>query len=424
MPSPDRATYLLSNRDMPFCRGCGHTRVLQKLDEALGRLGASASEVCLVTDIGCIGLADAQFETTHSVHTTHGRSTAFAAGIMLADAVLARSPLKTVVLIGDGGAMLGLLHLVHAAQLNADITVLLCNNFLFGMTGGQNSATSPLEFVTPTTPGGNILPPLDMCRVMTAANAGFVARRLATDRDLADTLCAAIRHPGFSLVEIVELCTEHGVARNELKGGKLGQILEEHGQELGVLVDSTLRPEFGEVYRKRYPPVPAPSFDTGSGVEPSHPSTLDGQKGIVLAGSAGERVQSAARRFCQAAALCGLCSTQKNDNPVTQGSGFSLSEVIVSPTEILYTGIEIPDAVIAVSRDGLQEIRENGTLDRLTSGSLLILDESLSAPDTPAVLHRRPFRQENGASQAAAKALEYYLELTSVFPRAALGSAG
>ena len=116
--------------------------------------------------------------------------------------------------------MIGLLHIVHAAQLNADITLLLHNNFLFGMTGGQGSGFSPLGFVTTTTMRGNIVPPLDICQMVQSCGAGFVARKFATDGDLADTLAEAIAHPGFALVQIALLsplfCYDGATAKREL----------------------------------------------------------------------------------------------------------------------------------------------------------------------------------------------------------------
>lgn len=124
-------TYLTPNAKLPYCKGCGHGQVLRALGEALGRLQLPPQEVVIVTDIGCVGLADMQFSTPHTVHTTHGRSPAFAAGIALADATLGEGRLKLIVLIGDGGAMIGLNHLVNSALVNPDMTVLVHNNFLF-----------------------------------------------------------------------------------------------------------------------------------------------------------------------------------------------------------------------------------------------------------------------------------------------------
>jgi hypothetical protein len=111
----------------------------------------------------------------------------------------------------------------------------------------------------------------------------------------------------------------------------------------------------------------------------------------------------------------GLTCTHKNDNPVTQGSGFSISEVIISPNEILYTGIDVPDVVIAVSEDGLQELEEKQIVAHLTPASVLILDSELNEPTTSAQTFTYPFRKEYGAEKAAARAVEFYLRLSSLF---------
>lgn len=172
------SSFLVQDAPLPYCKGCGHGLVLRALGEALEKLQLPPAEVAVVTDIGCVGLVDALFATPHTVHTTHGRSTAFATGLALSDSVLGTRSLKPIVMIGDGGAMIGINHLVNAALLNADVTVLVHNNFLFGMTGGQNSAFSPEEFVTATTPAGNAVPPLDLAQVLLASRATFVARKI------------------------------------------------------------------------------------------------------------------------------------------------------------------------------------------------------------------------------------------------------
>ena len=119
--------YLAPDAQLPYCRGCGHALVVRHLSHALAQLQLPPRSVALTTDIGCVGLADSLFPYLHTVHTTHGRSTAFATGMALAEAI-SPAGLKPVVMIGDGGAMIGLLHLVHAAQLNVDVTVLVHNN--------------------------------------------------------------------------------------------------------------------------------------------------------------------------------------------------------------------------------------------------------------------------------------------------------
>lgn len=408
--------YLDPNAPSPYCKGCGHQLVLRALGEALERLALPPAEVAIVTDIGCVGLADAQFATPHTVHTTHGRSTAFAAGMAMADRALGGGRLKPVVLIGDGGAMIGIGHLLHAALVNPDVTVLVHNNFLFGMTGGQNSAFSPLDFITATTPGGNAVPPMDLARVLAAARASFVARKLAGDRDLAEVIARAIAHPGFAVVEILELCTAYATRWNALTGAKLREVAAAAGYELGVLADEP-RAVFGSEARRPAPAAASPPDAALGGA-----ATLDRRLGLVLAGTAGERVQTAATLLATAAMRCGLRVTQKNDNPVTQGTGFSVSEVILSPEEIHFTGIEAPDAVLVVSADGARELAANGTFERVTAQTEVLADEELDLPPLPCTVERRPFRQSAGAKLAALTAVLVWERRRAILPAGALAA--
>ncbi len=407
-------SYLVDEPHFPYCKGCGHTHVVRALNEALVKLQLLPSDVDLTTDIGCVGLADALFKNVHTVHTTHGRSTAFAVGAAIADRALADGRLKPIVMIGDGGAMIGLLHIVHAAQVNADVTLLLHNNFVFGMTGGQCSALSPVGFVTTTTMRGNIVPPLDICQIAESCGAGFVARKLATDRDLSDTLAEAIAYPGFALVEIAELCTVYGTRLNRLSGGQLRENFESLGRKRGTLLCRTDRKEFGLLYREKFPraeDAPGENF-----IPARFRHNLAQQVRLLVSGTAGERVQSSARLLCQAAVMSGLRVTQKNDNLVTQGSGFSLAEVCLSPEPILYTGIDEANGVVVVSADGLQEVAGRRVFDTLAPDALVILDSELPAPRSRAKIIRPPARTLASDKLAAAAALGLYVERSKIFP--------
>ncbi len=414
--------YLSPEAKLPYCRGCGHASVVRHLSRALKRLELPPRSVALTTDIGCVGLSDSLFPYLHTVHTTHGRSTAFATGMALAELVLEPRGLKPVVMIGDGGAMIGLLHLVHAAQLNVDITVLVHNNFLFGMTGGQHSALTPLNFVTATTREGNWTPPLDLLALLRAAHAGFLARQFATDSSLEAVIADAIAHPGFALVEILELCTAYGTRWNKLTGSTLKEIVASQGYQMGRLEGEAARPSLRELYRSKHhkSPARAKSREAESLVPGA---TLTEELRLVVAGSAGERVQSAAAFFCQAALAAGLYTTQKNDNPVTQGTGFSLAEICLSPRPIEYTGMEIPDVVIAASTDGLKELRANGTLARCRPETLLLVDAELEAPPTQGRLLRLGLRQAASPHRAALAGLAAWLALSPVLPATAWDAA-
>ncbi|RPJ84863.1 MAG: 2-oxoglutarate synthase, partial [Acidobacteria bacterium] len=103
-------TYLLKDAPLPYCKGCGHGFVTKALGRALEQLQLDPADAVIVTDIGCVGLAEVMFDTPHLVHTTHGRSPAFAIGLGLADSVLGAATMKPIVLIGDGGATIGVSH--------------------------------------------------------------------------------------------------------------------------------------------------------------------------------------------------------------------------------------------------------------------------------------------------------------------------
>jgi Pyruvate/2-oxoacid:ferredoxin oxidoreductase gamma subunit len=295
------------------------------------------------------------------------------------------------------------------------------NNFLFGMTGGQNSAFSPLEFVTATTPGGNAVPPLDLARVLAAGRASFVARALASDRDLAALLAQAIAHPGFAMVEILELCTSFATKWNPLTGAKLAGVAAQAGYELGV-VREEVRPPFRQQYAERKKNVVksegmerAPSMQFSASMEEAFR--------VVTAGTAGERVQTAASLLAEAAMLAGLNATQKNDYPVTQGTGFSLSELILSSHEILFTGIEKPDAVLVLSEDGAREVERSGVLHRCAEDSLVLCDTDVRLPELPCTVQRFPFRKVAGGKSAALAANALLLNMTGALPLDALWAA-
>jgi hypothetical protein len=365
-----------------------------------------------------------------------------ATGMALAEAVLPATGLKPIVMIGDGGAMIGLLHLIHAAQLNVDITVLVHNNFLFGMTGGQQSAFTPLNWITTTTPEGNSIPPLDLLALLRTAHAGFLARQFATDSDLGTVIADAIAFPGFALIEILEICTSYGGLRSEawsqLKvegsslprkrestGNLLREVVARQGYPIGRLEDDRQRPTFATVYRQQIesrkpvkenanPASPISSFRFPvSGLQDSKKLHL------VIAGTAGERVQSSAALLCRAALNVALYSTQKNDNPVTQGSGFSLSEICLSSQHIDYTGVEAVDVVIAVSQDGWNELQANGTLAQLKPSTLLLLDAEIEISNPTGRVIRQPFRRDATPKRAALAAIAFWLSMQPVLPNAA-----
>ncbi len=415
-----RRTFLKTGAKFLYCKGCGHHLITRAIDEALIKLQLEPNHVNITSDIGCVGLIDALFDSVHSLHTTHGRSTAFATGIELADSILADSALKNVVVIGDGGAMIGLLHLVNAAQLNVDVTVVLYNNFLFGMTGGQNSSFSPTNFVTATTPYGNIIPPIDLISLLEGANAGFLARKTATDTDLADTIAEAIAYPGFALVEVLELCTEYATRGNSIRGNKLAEVISGKVLEMGIISRKEDRVDFGSAYKSKFASLKREEFESPGGIVPRYENSLKKETRLIIAGTAGERVQSSAYMLVEAAVLSGANATQKNDNPVTQGTGYSLSEVVLSRDEIFHTGIDTPDIVIVVSEDGLNEIESQGAFQRSNEKTLFIVDETLQIPQSNGKVLMEPLRKKFTPSGAAFSGIIMASKITGILPKEAL----
>jgi Pyruvate/2-oxoacid:ferredoxin oxidoreductase gamma subunit len=205
-----------------------------------------------------------------------------------------------------------------------------------------------------------------------------------------------------------------------LTGAALREKAEAEGWELGVLRDDT-RLGFAQSWKERR--AAAAPAATPAATEASFRAALDREVGIVLAGSAGEHVQTAASLLARAALKCGLRATQKNDNPVTQGTGFSLSEIVLSPDPIEYTGIEKPFALLAASADGVRELARAGHFERAAPTTLTLADEGLELPVLPGTVRRLPFRREKGGKGASLAAVGRLIEETGILPREALEDA-
>lgn len=367
-------TYLDQERlPFPFCPGCSHGRILQQLDVALARLALDPRQIVIVTDIGCVGLSDRYF-TTNGFHGLHGRSITYATGLKLA-----RPDLQVVVLMGDGGAGIGGNHLLHAARRNIGITVVVFNNFNFGMTGGQHSPTTPVGAFTPTTFAGQLEQPLDLCATAMANGAGFVARTLFNDPSLADLLEAALRHPGFALVDVWELCVRYARANRERRENLPTELLRSGTYGSGILAQSD-RPEYTEAYKEvRRAARPLPPLQ---GVEPLSQVRLDRPIRCLVAGSAGARVRSSATLLGLGGVLSGLWVTQRDEYPVTVATGYSVSQVILSPQEVLHTGFERPDWAVVLTPEGLGKVRR--ILQKMDRSCTLYLAEGLGPVETAA----------------------------------------
>jgi pyruvate/2-oxoacid:ferredoxin oxidoreductase beta subunit/Pyruvate/2-oxoacid:ferredoxin oxidoreductase gamma subunit len=340
------ATYLdESLLPMPFCPGCGHQTILKALDQALVSVQWDPHQVVIVTDIGCVGLSDKYF-LTNAFHGLHGRSITYATGIKLAN-----PELHVIVLIGDGGCGIGGNHLINAARRNVGISVLVANNFNFGMTGGQHSVLTPNKAITSTTRTGNLERPLDLCATVGVCGAGFVARSTVFDQALPELIARAIQHDGFALIDIWELCTAYFSPNNQFRKRDMMELLEYGGFATGVLEEND-RPEYAQAYRRAMREERDKVPDRGKALEPRFKGQLKGRLKVMIAGAAGGRVRSTGHLLGQGALLSELYATQRDDYPITVMTGHSVCEVILDTGPIGYTGVTRPDVLILIAQEG------------------------------------------------------------------------
>lgn len=193
----------IRKRTLPliFCPGCGDGTVLNVFLRAVDDLGIF-EDLALVGGIGCSGWLPTYLQSD-VLHVLHGRAIPFACGLKLTD-----PRRKVIVFTGDGDCVgIGGNHFIHAARRNIDLTVVMINNGIYGMTGGQVAPTTPLQGRTQTSPYGNLEPPFDVCELARSAGATYVSRWTAAHPvQLLRTLKESIVHPGFSFVEVMAQC--------------------------------------------------------------------------------------------------------------------------------------------------------------------------------------------------------------------------
>ncbi len=347
MTNGDLPITFRNERPYPFCPGCGHASILERVNEAFVKLSADPKKIVIVSDIGCSGLSDQYFKT-NAFHGLHGRSVTYASGIKMA-----RPDLDVIVIMGDGGCGIGGNHLISAARRNIGITVLVMNNFNFGMTGGQHSVTTPQGAITATTREGNLEWPMDICETVGVNGASYVRRSTNFDADLADHIATAMRTTGFALLDIWDMCTAYYQPMNKIKGKDLTDIMERLNMTHGLLYERQ-REEFPLTVR--HDKGPSKTIASTQALRPRFQSPLKERVHIVIAGSAGGKVRSTSRIVCRAAILSGLFAAQRDDFPITVMKGHSVSELILAPQPFSYTGGERPDVLLILSEDGLNKV--------------------------------------------------------------------
>lgn len=208
-----------------WCPGCGNGIIMRDVAVAIDELindpevSLDRSKIVIVSGIGCSSRA-AGYMDFNSMHTTHGRAIAFATGIKMAN-----PELEVIVLTGDGDcSAIGGNHLIHAARRNIGLTVVTFNNNIYGMTGGQYSPVTPTGDKATTAPYGNIDRTFDIANIASAAGASFTARGSAYHaRETIDIIKEAIKHKGFSLVDVQSVCPTYYGRKNK-KGSAVDML--------------------------------------------------------------------------------------------------------------------------------------------------------------------------------------------------------
>jgi len=198
-----------------WCPGCGIGTTVNCFTVALSQCGIPREKIGLVSGIGCTGRV-AGYVNLDSFHTTHGRAIPFATGLALGN-----PDMKVVVYSGDGDlTAIGGNHFIHAARRNMNLTVILVNNFIYGMTGGQTAPTTPIDAKSSTSPYGASEPPFNLAHLAETCGATYVARWTALHtRQLTRAMQEALNKKGFSFIEIIAPCPTLFLRLNKLGDG-------------------------------------------------------------------------------------------------------------------------------------------------------------------------------------------------------------
>lgn len=238
-----------------WCPGCGNGIVMRAVQKAIFECGLEQDKTVVVSGIGCSSRASG-YMNFDTLHTAHGRAITFATGVKLA-----HPELNVFVLTGDGdGSAIGGNHLIHAARRNINLNVIMFNNNIYGMTGGQYSPMTPHGKIGTTAPYGNLERSFDICNLAQAAGATYVGRSTVYHvKMLVDLIKNAIQNKGFSFVEAVSICPISYGRRNKMGNApQMMQWLKEHA--VNIKAAAKIEPEklvdkflIGEIHKGQAP---------------------------------------------------------------------------------------------------------------------------------------------------------------------------
>jgi len=191
--------------DPDWCPGCGDFGVLKAVKMAAGKAGVASKDLVVVSGIGCSSNLPG-YVHAYGVHSLHGRAVAVASGIKLAN-----TDLKVVITGGDGdGYGIGIGHFIHAMRRNLDLTYVVMDNQIYGLTTGQASPTTMKEMRTKSTPRGNVELPINPIALALVSGATYVARGFSGEPNhMADLIAGGIRHKGFALIDVFSPCVTY-----------------------------------------------------------------------------------------------------------------------------------------------------------------------------------------------------------------------
>jgi len=246
-----------SDIDPIWCPGCGDFHVLMSITRAMAELGRAPEDIAVVSGIGCSSRIPA-YTNCYGFHGVHGRSLAVAAGLKVA-----RPDLTVMVMSGDGdGFSIGGNHFLHACRRNVDMTYVVMDNRVYGMTKGQPSPTTEPDWDSALSPGGTGLSPFHPLVIALASGANFVAREFSGNiKATTRTLVEAVNHPGFSFVEILSPCVTFRPDEKEWKhtvhaasvpetddpGRAARRIMTDDGMNTGILYRGNRKPYKAQV---------------------------------------------------------------------------------------------------------------------------------------------------------------------------------
>lgn len=362
-----------------WCAGCGNGIILGAVVRAIHELGWSRDDTVLISGIGCSARSPAYVDF-NSMQTTHGRALAFATGVK------AYNPrLNVVCLLGDGDcAAIGGNHLLHAARRNIDITAVVFNNSVYGMTGGQTSPTTPYRRYSTTAPFGNPEPELDICAVAASAGATYVARSTVYHvTQLKNLIKKALQHKGFSLVEALTPCPTGYGRRNAfdsavemmrwMRDNSVGVAEAAEGKiVIGELLERS-KPEFCQAYSdvvKKAAQAKASRSGLAVGKRPAR-APMKEKYEVRLSGSGGQGVILAGVILAEAALIDGLEAVQNQSYGPEARGGASRSEVIIWDQPVDFPEVSTPHLVVCMTEEAWEKYAA-----RVRPGGIVIADST------------------------------------------------